>query len=267
MQFRDTRTLRWRGMSFVALSRYPASPNFQPRRRSTGRRRGVGATTAQIAGSAVTSGFDIAGAALAMTGVGAPIGAIVAAVGSILGPIIASFNGCGATCTQASNLANQAEPLLEQAVATYMAAPVHYASTQAGTVAQIQAVFAALQTACSNPALGAAGQNCISGRLVRGACAYKVAPFGWAQDSTGKWTYTPAGSNGSGSVCWNWLVGYLDPVANDPTVVADPNPLTSVGSSVTSAFASLFGGGAATSSNLTPMLLIGGALLLLVVLL
>ncbi len=62
------------------------------------------------------------------------------------------------------------------------------------------------------------------------------------------------------------MVGYYDPIANDPTVVADPNPLASVGSSVTSAFTSLFGG-AATSSNLNPMLLIGGALLLLVVLL
>ncbi len=108
-----------------------------------------------------------------MTGVGAPIGAIVAAVGSLLRPIIASFNGCGATCTQASQLANQAEQALQQAVNTYMAAPVHYASAQAGTLAQIQAVFNALQQACSNPALGKAGQDCISGRLVRGACAYK----------------------------------------------------------------------------------------------
>jgi hypothetical protein len=220
----------------------------------------VGATTAQIAGSAVTSGFDIAGAALAMTGVGAPIGALVAAVGSLLGPIIATFNGCGATCTQASQYANQAQQALEQVIALYMAQPVHYASAQSATLAQIQQVFNALQTACSNPALGQAGQNCISGRLVRGACAYKVAPFGWTQDASGKWIYVPSGANGSGSTCWNWLVGYYDPIANDPTVVPDPSPLSSVGSSVASTLSTMFGSGV----NPVFPLIAGGVLVVLV---
>lgn len=245
-------------MSFVALSQSPAS-TFRPRRRSVPqRRRGMGATTAQIAGSAVTSAFDIAGAALAMTGVGAPIGALVAAVGSLLGPIIATFNGCGATCTQASQYANQAEQALEQVIALYMAQPVHYASAQSATLAQIQQVINALQTACSNPALGKAGQDCISGRLVRGACAYKVAPFGWTQDSSGNWKYVPSGPNGSGSTCWNWIVGYYDPIANDPTVV--PDPVSSPLSTLSSLFSS---GPVAGQSNLLPIALMAGAVLLL----
>jgi len=243
-------------MSFVALSTYPA-PAFHPRRYGHPRRRGMGATTAQIAGSAVTGGFDIAGAALAMTGVGAPIGAIVAAIGSILGPIVASFNGCGQTCVQATAIVNQAGPLIQQAFDLYMQQPVHYKSVQAAFLSQFDQIWAAVDQALSNPALGTAGQNGIASFGPQ-ACYFKASPGSWNQVN-GVWTWTTFGPRGSGSGCFNWFTAYRDPVANDPTVVPDPSPLASVGSSVSS----LLSG--ATSGNILPLLMIGGGLLLVLV--
>jgi len=227
-------------MSFVALSSYPAS--LPPRRYTRPRRRGLGATTAQLAGSATTTALTTTGGILTsitQAAGGVPIaGPIIAAIGAILGPIIATFNGCGQTCVQATQYANQAEVALQQAVATYMAAPVHYASAQASALAQIQAVFDALRQACSNPALGQAGVNCISDRLVRGAVT------SWCHGQTG---------------C-DWYTRYYDPIANDPNVVPDPSPISAVGSTLSS----LFSGGA-SSGNILPLLMIGGGLLLVLV--
>lgn len=236
-------------MSYAVLSDFPA-PAFRPRRYvQPRRRRGMGASAAQIAGSATSTALESAGGILMMIpGLQLP-GAIVAAVGAITGPIISMFNGCGATCTQATQYANQAEVALQQVVATYMAAPVHYASAQSGTLAHVQSVFDALRQACSNPALGSAGQRCISERLTRGA------PAPWC--------------NLPNNVGCDWVTRYYDPIANDPSVVPDPSPLGAVGSTVSSAFNSLFGAStAAGSGSILPLVMIGGvALLLLAVLL
>lgn len=192
-------------MSFVALQDFPA-PAFVPRRRVLrgSRRRGMGASRAQIAGSSIQT------AAFALAPLAGPWAPVVIAVGAILGPIVATFNGCGQTCVQATEYANEANAALQQALQVYMSAPVHYQSAQTAVLAQMQAVFDALRQACSNPALGSAGQRCISERLVRGA----VTP--WC----------------NGQVGCDYLTAYYDKVANDPNVV--PDPVSSVSSVLTS---------------------------------
>jgi hypothetical protein len=140
-------------------------------------------------------------------------------------------SGCGATCVQATNVVNQAEPLLQQNLSAYLSAPVHYESAQAQALANFEAVWGAVNAACASPSLGMPGANCIAQRE-QGACAYKTSPGGWSNG-----TYTYPGANGSGSTCWNWFVGYHDPIANDPTVVPDPP-----GEELSSAISSLTGG-------------------------
>jgi hypothetical protein len=173
-------------------------------------------TIASAAASAASATGVLIGA-LATIPVAGPIAAAIAAVGVLLAQV---FSGCGQTCTEASNLANQAEPLLLQNLNTYMSAPTHYASMQAAALNNFTLTWNALVSACSNPALGAAGQACISDRQ-QGGCHYKASPGGWVQNN-GVWSYTPWGAEGSGTACWNWWVGYHDPIANDPTVVPDP---------------------------------------------
>lgn len=205
-------------MSYAALYDLPA-PAFVPRRRVLRgtRRRGVGdLTTAQLAGSAVTTAGNTVGGILTSLANAAgeiPVaGPIIAGIASILGPIIATFNGCGQTCIQATQYANQANIALQQALNAYMAQPVHYKSVQQATLAQMQAVFDALRQACSNPALGSAGQRCISDRLVEGAVT------SWC----------------NGKVGCDWITAYYNPVLNDPNVVADPVSAASLLTSVES---------------------------------
>jgi len=174
---------------------------------------------------------------LAAIPIAGPIAAAIAGIGVLLANV---FAGCGSTCTEAANLANNAEPLLQENLDTYMSAPVHYQSLQTAALANFNNTWNALVQACSNPALGSAGQNCITARQ-NGACHYQTSPGGWQGD-----TYVNPGVQGSGSACWNWFVGYYDPIANDPTVVPDPVPgaadVTSLLSSVgVSTNATLFG--------------------------
>ena len=207
-------------MSYAALADFPSfapAPARVPRRSSRhGRRGGMGATTAQIAGQSTTAALESAGGImLAIPGLQLP-GAIVAAVGAIAGPIISMFNGCGQTCVQATQYANQAATAVQQIHDTYFAQPVHYKSVQDGTLSQLQQIFQAMQQACGNPALGAAGQRCISERLVRGGSA--------------PWCTKP------NNVGCDWYTTIYDPIANDPNVVADP------ASAVNSVVSSIAGG-------------------------
>ena len=133
------------------------------------------------------------------------------------------------------------------------------ASLQAAALNNFDTVWNALKTACSDPSLGAAGQRCISDRQ-QGSCAYKVSPGGW---QNGVYVYN--GPNGSGSSCWNWFVGYRDPIANDPTVVPDPTPTSPSASSNVAAggnpISAVLGSGFNFSSLILPAAVIGGGLL------
>ena len=192
--------------------------------------RGFGALAPQnqnIANAAATAASATGAIAAALSGIPI-IGPAVNAAVSIGLALANIFAGCGQKCVETTNLANQAEPLLQQNLDNYMSAPVHYASMQAAALNNFDLTWNALTSACSNPQLGAAGQSCISDRE-QGACHYQTSPGGWVNG-----TYQNPGAQGSGSTCWNWFVGYRDPIANDPTVVADPIPGSGVVSSLLS---------------------------------
>ena len=194
-----------------------------------------------------------------------PIGAAVGIASGLLqiGNMIDNMitnSGCGATCIQATNVVNQAEPLLQQNLQTYLAAPVHYQSAQTQALANFASVWQAVEAACASPSLGMPGANCIAQRE-EGACAYKTSPGGW---SNGAYTYP--GANGSGSTCWNWFVGYHDPIANDPTVVPDP-PAEAATDAINSLASSVGLPSTVGGIPILDLAIGGGALLLLALLL
>ena len=206
----------------------PARSRYLPARRPvvlTSRSgRGVGALSPQnqsIANVASAGASATVGMLVALGTIGGPVGAAIAGLAALGMQIAEAFGGCGQTCVQASNIANQVEPILQNNVATYLSSPVRYASMQAAAANTFNTAWAALTQNCSNPALGTAGQNCVSDRQ-RGACTWKTSPGGWTQAADGSWSFVPYGAAGSGSNCWNWFVGYLDPITNDPEVQPDP---------------------------------------------
>lgn len=179
--------------------------------------------------------------------VGVAIAALVA-VGIALANV---FKGCGQTCVQATAIANQCDTILAQNVNAYTSCPIRYASMQAAALNTFDTTWTALQQACGNAQLGAAGQRCITDRQ-RGACTWKASPGGWNADGT----FTKWGAAGSGSACWNWFIGMRDPIANDPNVQPDPvaGSSSSTGLPATSTGVSI----PATVGGISTPLLIGG---------
>jgi len=204
---------------------------------------GAAATDQQI-----TAIFGSIGSAIPVAG------PFIQGAASIAIAIESLFSGCGQTCVQATNIANQVSGLLTQNVQNYIAQPVHYASIQAAALKVFDTAWAQLLQACGNPALGAAGQRCITDRQA-GGCTWKTTPGGWQQGSDGTWKYVWAGVAGSGDTCWNWFVGMRDPIANDPTVV--PDPVSSTGTDLLTGAAGTGAGISASFSSLMPFLLIG----------
>lgn len=193
--------------------------------------RGAGAA----AGAAITALSPLAG----------PAAPFVAAAGAVVSLMSSLFQGCGQTCVAATQIANQAQTQLASLRDQFLALPVKYLSAQQAFLAAFDQVAAQMQQACSNPALGAAGQRCISERLVRGG--------------TAPWCPNP------GHVGCDWITTLRDPIANYTPIVDD-----SVTGQVTSALQSLIGGGSSTSGDtgvLSPGLLIPLGLILLGVLL
>lgn len=222
----------------------------------------IAATAAQGAattGSILTNLANL-GVISAAFGPAAPIAAVVAGLTSVGLALANIFSGCGQTCVEASNLANQAEPILAQNLRTYLNSPIRYASMQAAALNNYNFTWQALVRACSNPALGNAGVACIADRQA-GSCKWQTSPGGWQSDGAGGMTYVGPGGQGSGSACWNWDIGYRLPIASDPTVVPDPTPATvgiAPGSGPTGVMTTQGSG-----FSLPMPLLLGGGLLLL----
>ena len=185
--------------------------------------KGLGSQTTQTAegialqGAAGTASILTAAFPAAMAG---PVGIAVAGILVAASLIMKAFKGCGQTCIQATQIANQVGDALKQNVQAYIASPIRTRSMQAAALNNFDTTWAALVQACSNPQLQAAGQRCISDRQ-QGSCKWKASAGGWSQSSSGTWTYTAPGPAGSGDVCWNYFVGFRDPIANDPGVVDD----------------------------------------------
>jgi hypothetical protein len=214
----------------------------------------LGATDEQITAAAGTVGAFIPVA-----------GPFIAAAASIAITIEKLFSGCGATCTQATSIANQVAALLTTNVQNYVNSPVRTVSMQSAAISTFQSAWSQLVSACSNSALGQAGQNCISERQ-QGGCQWKTSPGGWVQNADGTCTYTWAGAAGSGATCWNWFVGFLDPIQNDPCVISDEAVATgtAAGSVAGTGTGTAAGSTSSTTmSNILPILLLAGAGLLI----
>ncbi len=211
--------------------------------------------TVSTIATVAASGFATTVSILSTLGiVSATVPIVGAAVAALVGIGIALanvFKGCGQTCVAATQIANQCDTLLSRNVNAYTSSPIRYVSMQAAALNTFDTTWAALQQACGNPQLQAAGQRCIADRQ-RGACTWKASPGGWNQDGT----FTPWGAAGSGSACWNWFIGMRDPIANDPFVQPDPVASQSgagAGSPIQSITSSL--------SGIPTPLLVGGGLL------
>jgi len=216
------------------------------------RNRGMGSTTSLTAASIAGAGATTTVSLLVLLGtITGPVGAVIAGLIGIGVALVKVFQGCGATCVQATQYANQVEAALQQNLQAYLSAPVRTTSMQAAAVNNYNTAIAALQQACGQAALGQAGVNCIDERIDPNSCQWKASPGGW---DTSTCTYTGYGASGSGTACWNWVIGYLDPIQNDPCVQPD-SVLLSGGSSSTSANLP-----ALSSITSSPLLLAGGLL-------
>jgi hypothetical protein len=154
----------------------------------------------------------------------------------LIGPIKKLISGCGPSCVMTSNWANQAEAILKQNLDAWRASATKTQSVQAAFLANFDAVWNHLVQQCGQVS-GPAGQNCIGDRQ-SGACHFKDA-----------------------GQCWNWFIGYRDPIANDPSVVPDTaaSAINTAASSASGLLSSLGAGG------VNPGLLLLGGLALLAV--
>lgn len=222
----------------------------------------AGISTANQTGS-VAAGAVAGGLALASSLDPEPFSKAALAIGAALTGIVTKMiQGCGQTCIDASNYVNEAEPYFVQNVQNYMSGP-RTRSLQTQALANFDNAFGALQQRCQQIG-GQGGINCIKDRT-SGSCKWKAAPWSFAKDGT----YTPAGTNGSGTQCWNWVYGYRDPIANDPFVQADApgasGSVSDVVNSISNTISSLFGASAPGSSGISPLVFIlGGVALYLV---
>jgi hypothetical protein len=231
---------------------------LSPREIQAAYRRGVGnldPQNQQIAGIAATAATTTAGMLVALGTIGGPVGAAIAGVAAIGIAIANVFSGCGQTCIAATTIDNQLEPVLAQNLGHYMSSPIHYRSLQQAALNNFDIAWAAYVKAEQ----GVPTQGAISiAERQAGGCHWTTSPGGWQGN-----TYVSPGASGSGSACWNWFIGYRDPIANDPTVVPDPTPVDQIGSSLSSIFGTSGTGGA----SMAPLLLLGGAAIAAMILL
>jgi len=159
----------------------------------------VGMTTGSAKRSAIASVGGFLTSIAAATGPAAPF---VAAIGGIVVAMSTMFRGCGQSCIETSKLADQASKAFDDIKAAYWALPAPRPKTaQTAALAALDDIAGQLQAACSNPAFGAAGERCISERLVRGG--------------TAPWCPTPDHRG-----C-DFFTVIRDPIANDPDTYED----------------------------------------------
>lgn len=169
----------------------------------------VGATVATLSSSS---------AILTALGIGAAAGPIGIAVGALIaaGAAIASAlkvgQGCGETCIAATQIVNEAEPILKANLDAYEHGQIDSATAQANFNNGWNAVI----QACGK-ITGDAGTNCIGDRQ-SGACKWKA-------------TSKPYTSSPDVGACWNWFNGYYDPLSK-PADFAPVQSTSVLGSSI-----------------------------------
>ncbi len=98
-----------------------------------------------------------------------------------------------------TKIVEEIEPLLKENVQGYLAGP-RTRDSQAQALNNFDGAWQWVLENCGQPSMGNPGKACITDRQA-GAC---------------KWQ-----DNGQ---CWNWFIGYRDPIANDPGVKPNPAP-------------------------------------------
>lgn len=169
--------------------------------------RGLGSAGSQavVAGSqlAYPTAILIGGAAAGP--IGLAVGGLIA-LGATLAGALHIGEGCGPTCVQATSVVNQAEPTFQMNLDGYQQGVID----QNTALSNFNAMWLAIEQACG-AIPGVAGQNCVSDRQA-GACKWK--------DSNGN--------------CWNWWVGYHDPLLQPSKVpyqgASGSSAITSLGS-------------------------------------
>lgn len=151
---------------------------------------GIGLQTANATGSVLAG--TLAGGLAAAAPFTGPAAPFVAAAAGLVAPLTRLINGCGRSCIDASNIANEAESKLKALRDQYLAQPVRTVAMQQTVLQYMDEVFNWLYQACGAIG-GAAGQKCISERLVKGGAA--------------PWCPTRVGCD--------WITTLRDPVAND----------------------------------------------------
>ena len=181
----------------------------------------IAVSAPQIAGGALTAVAASGGIWGMAPALAIPvIGTIVAGV--TMG-LVALFSRKGPKQRVATTeIVNKVEPMLKQNVDGYLAGP-RTLSSQAQALANFDAGWQFVLDNCGIAEMGNPGQACINDRKA-GACVWK--------DAQGQ--------------CWNWFLGYRDPISSDPNVVADP--LVDAQGNLVSSGGGLFGGTGGGSS-------------------
>jgi hypothetical protein len=201
----------------------------------------AGAATA-LAGALAASGAGVMGISAAALSAAVPFIGPALMGATLLVQYLVANSGCGITCVETSQWANQAADALQKVMDGYFALPAPRTQTQkALAVANFRTIWRQLQQACGQPGTGNAGVRCISDRQ-QGACTWrqKYAPVYPGQPNIGE--------------CWNWFNGYLGPIQQDPVV---PDPVPTVSGAVSDLTSSL-GLPSGNASSLLPLALIAG---------
>jgi uncharacterized protein (DUF697 family) len=184
--------------------------------------------------SAIGAGLVTAGGVIALVpAIGPIVGGIVAAVGALTS-LVGGLFAPDLTKVQATHIVDQIElqvlnPLLAQWQA--LTPEQKTVSAQRAALQVVDSAFASVRQGCSNPALGTAGQKCISERLVQGG----TAP--WCPTSTG---------------C-DWVTAYRVPIASDPEVHPDPVDTSAAPGSVSGTVDSAVSGVSQALGGISPL--------------
>jgi hypothetical protein len=163
-------------------------------------------TAPAIAGGVVTAIGTSAASAATSAGVASTSWATAAI--PFVGPIVAGvtialtlwLNRKGPKQKVATTkIVEEIEPLLKENVQGYLNGP-RTRDAQAQALNNFDGAWQWVLENCGQPAQGKPGVACIADRQA-GACKYQ--------------------ENGQ---CWNWFIGYRDPIANDPDVKPNPAP-------------------------------------------
>jgi hypothetical protein len=164
-----------------------------------------------------TVSSQVGGGLLAISGATGPAAPFVAAAGGVaelVGAVAKIFSGCGPTCSEATTIVNQVEPILQQNSQQYFSNPNRTTGDQAAALSTVQQIFAMIQQQCGSAQLGTAGQNCISARLGNGMTTESGGSCAYGETTENE--YPPYSSVPYPvGVCWTWVLAYYDPILND----------------------------------------------------